>query len=343
MKKLLILIAALVFPVFAFAGGSDIVLTPEGTLYRVETVDVRGMEGMPTGASWALRVTSHTPTEASTMFVPGTLDGATHYNASLAYDEASDSLFVFWVKMPNMMSTELLFASYHGGFWTEPVSIDNAVFHYRTDLRIGVTHWAWETAEDGTRTKVPALGVHAIWWDESGYGEAARYAVITLQDGGVSGIELHDLSEFVDPSAAPAESVVLDPDFNRDIFRHPSIAVRPGSDGVDIVFGDIVTGYFHSIELEPAHLQGVITVPIGFAPGETIGAPSHFAAATTDLETLRGDEPGQLMFYFRDDAGNIQFIMHRNGVWTDLRTLALDETISYDAAVNALGRMIKGN
>lgn len=344
MRKLLIALIVSFVPLAAFAASSDVILTPTGTLYRIESVDVRGMDGMPADASYALRLTVHTADSSQAMYVPGTLGGGSHYNASLAYDDVTDTLFVFWVRMPNPMSTQLLFSSYHQGFWTEPVSIDNGIFHFRTSLRIAVTHWALETNDDGTTMRVPALAVHAIWWDESGDGEGARYALISLQDGSVSSIELHNLDDFVDPNANPAQAIVLDPSFNYDILKHPSISTNSSNDGVEVVFANLTTTEYHDIQLRPIHVHGVLTVPIGFKGGVAFGPPMAFSADTsTGVDTMHGNDPGDLIFYFRNDAGNLEFIRHHEGVWSDLKTIALGDTLSFDTAVGALERLAKDN
>lgn len=344
MKKLLIVLAVLFLPLAAFASASNVVLTPQGTLYTIDSVDVHGMEGTPTDAGLALQLTVHTADDTQTMLVPGTTAGGDHFNASLAYDDTTDTLFVFWVHMPNPMSTELLLSSYHQGFWTEPASIDNAVFHYRTNLRIAVTHWATETNDDGTTTPVSALAVHAIWWDESGTGESARYALISLQDGSVASIETHYLNDFIDSSTNPATPVVLDSTFNTDLFRHPAIFARPGNDGVEVVFGNLTTSQFHDIELRPIYVHGVLEVPIGFHGGVAFGPPAAFAAkSTTGIDTMRGDNPGDLVFYFKDDSGNLEFIRHHQGTWSDIKSIALGDSLSFDTAVGALERLTRGN
>ena len=164
----------------------DVLLTPDGTLYTIESIDNEGSS--TSGVIRYLRLTIQRPNERQqTAVVPESLTAGIHWRPALAYDAASQTLFIFWLKMPNAMSSELLLASYASGTWHPAVSIDNQPYHLRYNLRIGITHKL--ALSDQTYGDVPMLLIHAIWWEETGYGENARYAMFGVQKGLISAID----------------------------------------------------------------------------------------------------------------------------------------------------------
>ncbi|MGH9459522.1 MAG: hypothetical protein ACRD2J_17945, partial [Thermoanaerobaculia bacterium] len=193
MAAVLILLIALLVPAsLAGATASDVLLTPEGTVFTVEAQRGEMRFGSP------LVLSVHEGEETVSYTVPGTEDGAFHDNAALAYDAESDTLFLIWLRMPSVTFSEILFASFHDGEFTEPSSIEAAVFHLRYNLKVAVTHWINEEQEDGTYVRKRGLNVHAVWWDQTGAGELGRHAMISIRDGEVEAIQTADLLNYTD-------------------------------------------------------------------------------------------------------------------------------------------------
>ena len=363
MKRLLLTLAVLFASTFAFAqGAGDVIVTHEGTVYTIDAIAPPvDLETGKAPSKLALRVNVQSAEGVSSIWVPETLTGGTHHNATIAWDRQTGSLYVFWVKMPNPMSTELMFASYRDGVWTETSSIDNSIFTFRKNLQIVVTDWGheWQVSNpetgEGSMVRVSAPAVHAAWWQQDGYGESAQYALIALDNGAVSSISVHDLRDVVaelqqeGAEAGTYEPLSpLDPDFNRDFYEHPALQPNAALDAVDVFFADETTDTLHRIGLSPVRANGVLTIPIPSRlngvltipiPLHDIRPPMHFNSIVTGpIETIMGDGDEVLVHF--EDNGVVRYLHYEDGVWTELRGITLDGLLGRDRAVNALRSLV---
>jgi hypothetical protein len=337
MKRLFVLLAVVLAPVALFAqvaDDRDVLLTSDGTLYTIETNVNDG--SVPIDVVMFLRLTIQHGNERMQTVVPETLASGINWRPALAYDSESKTLFVFWLKMPNAMSSELMLASYANGRWQPAVSIDSQPFHLRYNLRIGISRRVAQLQKDGSYADVPALLVHAVWWEETGYGEVARYGLFVIEKGTVSSVELHDLSEF---AAVPDSAYNVDPNFNREILRHPAIVDTASPDSIDVVFGDMRTNAFNRVNLKPIS-DGRIHIPIGARPGgPRVPAPMSFSADWSGrIGVIAPGRDGKMLFY-NTSKNAISYIMF-DGTWSTVKSLPLNEKLSADAAVVALTRMM---
>lgn len=338
MKRILLAVALVLFPsvLFAQAPDRDMLLTPEGTLYSLESVSADKYPELKMDGSTVLALTIQDDNGKTTALVPGSLEEGTNTRPALAYDRDTDTLFAFWLRVPYTMSGELLFSSYHAGQWTPVSKIDDAKgYHSRSNLRIGVTHKVATLQFDGTYFDVAKLVLHAVWWEESGNGSKARYALLPIENGSVSSVEIHDLSEFLDLNS---KSFPADDSFNPEILRHP--AIIEGSNSVDIIFGDVPNHLFNRITLKPV-AEGRIHIPVGRREGDPrvrqIAAPASFKAPWTGRITtiVKGDG---MVLYNVSPTGVNYLILSDNG-WSTAKTIATSETVSADAAINAISKI----
>ena len=183
MKKTLLAFLVLLVPTLAFANGDrDDVLTGGGILYTVESVIPSSLIAGNSSNSKVLRLTVHDRDKKEESFLPATTNGGSHSQPALAYDDPTQTLFVFWQKQPSRMSSELLVASLRGGVWSEPQTIENSIFSFATNLRIGTTRYVSTQTNVGV-VKNQTTVFHVIWWEENPHGEFARYSLITLSAG----------------------------------------------------------------------------------------------------------------------------------------------------------------
>jgi hypothetical protein len=333
MKRFLLILALVLAPVAAFAqiADRDVLLTSDGTLYTIEsTFDANG------DTNRTLQLTIRQGNKTTTTFVPESLVGGQNWRPALAYDNDSRTLFVFWLSTPNIMSSALSFASYRDGKWTPAITIDDQPYHFRFNLRIGITRHVSTLQKDGTYADAPALLVHAVWWESTGTGEQARYALLEIQSSQVKSYELHDLSEF---TSVPDQPFAVNDDFNPEILRHP--AILPGSNSVDVVFGNTNTTSMNRVTLKPI-ADGRVHIPIGTRGGRPFAPPQAFNANWTGRISTIGSGPNNLVLYNLDkDSAN--YITYSNGEWSSVRTLALNPTFNGDAAVAAIAKMAASN
>lgn len=330
MKRLLLAFALLLFPLtlLAQAADRDVLLASDGTLYTIEsTFDANG------DSNRTLQLTIRQGANTTYTFVPESLNGGHNIRPTLAYDNATKTLFVFWIGQPNAMSSSLNFASYRDGQWQPAVTFDDQPYHFRYNLRIGITRHVSQLQKDGTYSDVPALLVHAVWWEASDLNtEQARYALLTIDNGSISSFEIHDLSEF---AVAPDAPFNVDASFNPEILRHP--AIIEGTDSVDVVFGDTVTHAINHVTLRPI-ADTRIHIPIGRG-GKPLAPPKSFSAPWTGRISMATGTEGKLAFYNMSSNG-VSYILFSDGDWSDVKTITTNSALTSDAAVAALNKML---
>jgi hypothetical protein len=337
MKRLLILLLALA-PVTAFGqtADRDVVLADDGTLYTVESTLAKDIAGLQTSSERVLTLTvQHGSDAPSTTVIPATTNGGWHVYPALAYDAPSKTVFVFWeAATSTFQNTELDFCAYHDGSFNAVASIDSAHWAARENLRIAITRTAEQHNDDGTTTTLPETTVHAVWWEDNGGAEWARYAMITVENGAASAIHVQDLGEFVNGAgSAPAASS----NASRELLRHPSVTETRTHESVDVLFGDMNFVTIRRVNIRPT-IQGRLRVPVG-RTGTNIPAPSANAMSSTPVDTLlNGDSVA--MYYDGQKPSTIDYLLFTNGNWSEVRTLTLSDKFSHDSAVAALQKLI---
>lgn len=327
-----LLALALTLPIAAaapVAWDNDMLLTNDGTVYTIESRFGLTAQG-------SLYLTTQRGETVSTSAVPAAVGDGSHTRPALAYDPESDTLFVFWQKAPSPVATELLFTAYHKGSWSEPTSIDRGAFRLRFNLRIGVTRKIEQVDADGNRAVVPGLTVHATWWEETGAGESARYAMLTIEKGVVTATVIRDLPEFV---TGPADARKDAGDVVSDVLRHPAL-FESGQETIDVVFGDTQTKKLHRVTLKPV-ADGRVRIPIGVKDTK-MNAPRNRLAPGGDssrISAVGGAADNDLVFY-TTSANTVRYMAYENGAWSAVRSISLNDKVTADAAVNALRRLV---
>jgi hypothetical protein len=149
---------------------------------------------------------------------------------------------------------------------------------------------------------------------------------------GEATIQVHDLASFVTAKSKPAD---IDPDFKPGILRHPAI-FEHDEKSVDIVFGDLETNAFHRVRISPiGHAR--VRIPVG-VHDRTFEAPK-FAMNSVDRIEAISPQPDRLVFFF-EQGGVIHYLVHRDGSWSEERTVAIDNVITREKAVAGIRRLV---
>jgi hypothetical protein len=319
----------------------DVLVTSEGVVYTVE--QQLPPAGTNIQATNILAVSVQNGADTSHTVVPESLNAGFHAGAALAFDAQSKTLFVLWIHMPNAMSSELLVASYHDGKWQPAVSIDDQPYHLRSNLRLGITRIVSQLQKDGTYADAPAFLLHALWWDVTGNGEQARYAMLPIENGTLSqsSIEIHSLEEFVAPSDDTFG--VVGSNFNPEILRHPAIVSSPMEKFVDVVYGDTAKNSIHHVTLQPiADVR--LHIPVGIGGGRPgpqphgLSAPPNFTADWQGAISVisRGDR----LVFANAGPTALSYIVYSNSAWTDVKSIPIDSNFPAMAALAALDKMV---
>ena len=343
-KRLVFALVLIAAPLLAFGDAANraLLLTNDGTLYTIESAYSEDL-GIQSASTQVLVLTTRDDQDnTTTTIVPETLLGGSHTNPALAYDSGSKSLFVFWQRaVSNGMSSDLVFCSYSNGKWSEATSVDSAKYHYSRNIQIAVTHKVDQIDEKGNHTSAKALTVHAVWWEDrptSSLNPWARYAMLSIENGLLTDIQVADLSLFTDVSKDVATP--HDEDFNNEVLRHPAIFESAAHDSVDVLFGDIVSNNMHRVTIVPTlkiAADGRLRIPVG-VKDSGIAAPKFRSDSDARVTAIAGDKDKVVLY--SNTKNGVSYVTYADGVWSPQRTLAVDGKMSADAAVEVLRRMV---
>ncbi|HYM60368.1 MAG TPA: hypothetical protein VEZ11_05700 [Thermoanaerobaculia bacterium] len=337
MKRILVALTLVLLSVAgsAQAADRDMLLTSSGTLYTIDSVYAQDYPSVQ-ASSWRFLILTVQKGAAApvTSIVPESLLPGVHMMPALAYDSDSDTLFVFWEKAPdNGISSDLAFCSYQNGTWSPATSLGVVDLHVRNNLRIGVTKTYEAKDKDGNTVVLPGLTVHAVWWEDSGSSESAGYAIFTIDKGAVAGFQTRSLLHMVDTTPTP---FLIAPDFSPEILRHPALFESPAHDTIDVVFGDFTTNGFHRLTLKPV-LDGRLRIPIGVR-NKDFGPPANFNSTSTGRISAISPDPDHLLFYYGTKTA-INYLLYKGG-WSPENSIAINDKLSAEAAVDAIRRML---
>lgn len=332
MKKLLLTLALLVFPLFAGATElSDMILSSTGTLFTI-SAEVPAADSQ-SQASMQLVLTERRGDEIRREVVPATTLPGSHTNGLLGYDPESGTMFVFWMQHFGIRYNQLLFCARDAeGTWSEATAFGSPL-NYRENVRVAITRKVLD--DEGAEST--GLSIHATWWEfnTATGAESAQYWMLPLENGKVVDATEVDLRQFIDPFVAtgPAD---LDP----SVFRHPQIISSTQQDNVSLVFGDPDSRNFLRVRFTPTRgvrAEGRLRVPVGRGDGG-FAAPQFRVASDARMDGVFGAR-NRVAFYTVVDK-HLEYVILSDGKWSDRLMIALDDQISNSAAVGALQRMI---
>jgi hypothetical protein len=341
MKKVLCVLAFLVLPVVAFADDQrEILLTSDGTLFVAEQVS-NDFNEIDSSVMAYIQLTARRGEETKRFIVPGTLEAGLHKNPALAYDDVSKTLFVFWQRTASLLHSELLFQTMTADFQWGPAAAFGDGWNMRENLRIAVTRRADEPAADGQSTiTVPQVNVHAVWWETDSWDgqESAQYAMLTVEKGAVIQTSIHQLFAYVDPTASDTRFVA---DSVPEVLKHPALFPSPQQDSVLVLFGEIRDRSFNRVRIRPAKIaaDARVHIPVGRTEGR--GAAPRFDSASNSerVGTLIGGDDRVALY--TSTANKLHYILFKDGKWSEDLAVPIDGSISRDAAINAVRRLIE--
>ena len=344
MKRLLFLILLVLVSTAASAGtiDRDVLVASDGTVYSIVSEPVGGDSGAGTMSS-ELALTVQRGTSFTRAIVPETLNSGINWRPALAYDADSKTLLLVWLRMPNAMSSEILVASYQNGKWEPAVSIDAKPYLVRYNLSVGITRRVSQLQKDGSYADAPALLLHAAWWEQTGVGEAARYALLNVEKGAIRSIELHDLRDFIDTPSATAEP---DANADRELIRHVAVLDGPAPDSIDVLFADAKTSTFHRVTLKPI-ADARVRIPVGRGPDAPGEVMVRFAAAKSLPTSWSGrtstvaSRDGKTIVFCNTRSDRVSYLSYNSTQnWSNVKEITLNDTVTADVAISALARMI---
>jgi hypothetical protein len=336
MKRLLAVFAFLTLgAAAAFGSPSDeVLLAPDGSVFAVSVVSG---EQLPEGSSatTALRLRIARGEEVSEQFVPASLTDGRNWNPALAYDRASETLFIFWVRAPQITTSELLICSFKDGEFGTPTVLDGGLFRYRENLQIAITRFALDEMINGLR---PVLAIHAIWWDTDGWDQGARYAQLQIAEGRAVVVDLRNAVDLL-LSEGNGEPMPAPEGFDERVLTFPTVTSSTMLDRVEVTFGEKETNRIHRADLVPVIAYGVLRPPIGIRRG-AVPAPIMAVGADSSIATLVDPLDDESLLLYSVEDSKVRYRVFEGGEWTETNSIALDTHVTEAAAVDALKRRL---
>jgi hypothetical protein len=336
MKNILLALVLLAVSSAALAAEPEILLTPGGTFYSIESVSAEDHPEISSPATRFLMFSMHQGDVVHEGVVPATMAPGTHTEAAIAYDSESKRLFVFWRHSRTLAESELLFSSLdENGQWSEPSSVDKAALRYRQNFRIGITRKTEVIDENGRHTIVPETNVHALWWDSGDY-EAARYAMMTIQNGVVTSTFVSYVSE-LESNPVPLSPVSVEP--TSDLLKSTTIVEAPGRETIELVYGDLTANNFRRLRLKPV-IDVRIRIPVGVRQA-TVPSPKFDVTSTEEAFTLPGEGDNFVVGALGDEA--VRYVTFDGTAWSEAHSLRLGKNLTKASAMTAIHRMVNTN
>ncbi len=345
-------LAALLLAAFAAPAAADekSLLSADGTLYEVHSglaadLGLAGEDLEPNDyvIEWAARRQDGTLTVG---IVPGTQNRNVKRNLDLAFDESSRSLLLLWkeeVTPLNVLQLGIL----RDGAWTTSTLLPNLGFSkaFNPQMRLSHSTVRWNDAEGRPVTHNRSI-LSIVWWEESQYA-LARYAPIFLDEENfdLSKVAVYDLPLLVGPSGPTAYE-----DVPSAAYLFPSLHFDGPSGAILASFADLHSKKNVVIRITfPTDLgtpgDRNITwmrrhIPIVGVVGESPLAPTA-PVRVSSMGTTIGSSY-RPTFHWRD-GNRLLYTRYDGREWASVKTIPLDETMSYERALALVVGMASSN
>jgi hypothetical protein len=315
-----VLISTFLAATSAFAGKVDTVLTPDSTLYSIET----------TAARTALALTRRNGEVRETVLVPTTTDAAFESDARLAFDGTTNTLYVLWHRS-DANSDEIRLASMNAdGEWSQPLLVTSGAAARRAGLQVLLSR---PTVAEGA---APVTLVHAAWWSV-GRSVAAEYALVAFEGGEHASTIVTSLDELANSRGNEAAGNEAE---DTGSAAHPPLALARAENGIDVVFGKDRSTAVTRVQIEPRRVAGNARMwkPVGRGSHHT--GPARLVTANSD--PVQAFIANNRVVLYTPDA-KFRFMVFENGRWSPIRMIELDAKLTSEQMLEQLRRTVEEN
>jgi hypothetical protein len=323
-------------------------LAPDGTLYVVRA-GFAGNLGIAGGgispSSFVIEWTSRSQDGTVALgVVPDTEDQNVKSNLDLAYDELSGSLVLLWKEQISILNY-LHLAVFRGGVWTQTDLLPNLGFFQAYNPRMLLAHQTvkYQNA-DGNAVAVTRSILSIIWWEESQYAQA-RYAPIFLdEDLSASDVKIYDLPATIGGAGAVNYGVR-----NPGSYMYPALQFDGSSGAILASFADLNADRQFVLRITyPDDLgrSGPTNATWLRRRIPVVGVTSEGPIADTPamqyaVSTVIGASYKPTLLWRADNA--VGYTRFDGKKWSSVKTIPLDDSMSYDRALRLVEEMATKN
>lgn len=319
-------------------------LTPDGTLYHVQSGLYRSFEPEGTAAQPGDIVIRWDSLDqagvALSGIIPGTDNADPKDQFDLAYDSLSKSLVLVWNDRIQVFNS-IQFAILQKGIWTQSQLIPSAMFSFASHPQLLITHQIVQDM-DVNQSEYDSLRsiISVVWWEGS-IRPRARFAPIFVENGSIdlSDIHIYDLPELVGSRTVAGSGILENP-----LYEAPALQQDGMSSTILATFADVATETLQVARITfPSDFRHVIAPQHGRHVVVILGHSSApILSAVPPSPTLLGTVVGSSYLptvFWQSEPGNVHFASTDGATWSDTRSVPLTRSLSADAAVTLIRRM----
>lgn len=324
-------------------------LTTDGTLWAIRTGTL-GDLGDDVGldpATYAIEWSSIAQDGSIQQGVlTSSASGNPKTNLDLTFDEPTGSLVILWREDAPILN-QLHLAVLQAGQWSYVDLVPNVAFPQAFNPQMLLSHQTVTTTDDqGNPSSKSRSILSIIWWEEASVAQA-RYAPIFLDEPiSTAAQQVFDL-----PVAIGGGGPTSYDGIPASAYMYPSLRLSGPGGGILASFADLNAQKQYVIRIDyPTQLgnpddgKNLVwqrrRIPVvGFA----ISGPLNRALPeTAQVGTLIGSSYNPTL-YWKDDVNAVKYTRFDGTNWSDIRTIALSDGLSYDAALRLLEAMAARN
>ncbi len=343
--RLLLLAAALVaLPRAASAFEEKSLLTSDGTLHVLRSgaaVDLgvtdAGISPQASLIEWSSRAQDGT---VSVAILPDTVSYSAKHGLDLQYDEQTATLLVLWTEDISAFS-QIRVGVLRGGAWTNSMLLPSAGISRAYNPKMLVTHRTatYLDENDAPVTKTSSI-LSVVWWEEAASAQA-RYATLFLDETNFdpTALAIYDLPALLGTAGDTSYA-----DLPTGAYLSPGLQADGLSGSVLVSFADLHDQKFKVVRVEfpqdwgkPSDSASVNWkrrhIPIvGVTTEGPIARMSPNAADTRDgVRTTIG--AGYRPTLSWSDGTSLRFTRLDGADWAPVRSIAIDDQMTYDKAL----------
>ena len=345
--RVLLLGAAVLFG-NAFAQAEErSLLTPDGTIYHVQSGLYSSFEPNGTAAApgdFVIRWDSRSQGgQTLSGIIPGTDSPEIKNDFDLAYDSFSRSLILVWNNRFSLINS-IEFAVLQSGIWTRADLLPTNIFTFASNPSILITHQTVQTLDaDGKEVDTPRSIASIVWWEGS-VKPRARFAPIFIEKDGIdtSSIQIYDL-----PEVTGSSSILMPEILDNPLYKQPLLQADGLLSGIIACFADVATGSLRVTRIDfPSDFRSSID-PLGgrhsivILGTQTAPLPSIPSTAIKVGTVIGGGyEP---TVYWQTDTSGVNYVIYSGAAWSQPRTVALTPTLNVENAISLIDAMAVRN
>ena len=335
-------------------------LTTDGTLHDLRSgtaielgVDGPGVRPDSNLIEWAAKAQDGT---VSMAILPDTVSGSVKRGLQLAYDDQTGTLVLLWTEDGSYSQVRV--GTYSSGTWTTAWLLPSQGISKAYNPQMQITHQPvfWLDSSDTPQTKTASI-LSIVWWEEALVGQA-RLATVFLDEQSFdpANLTIYDL-----PSVTGGGGPVSYDGIPGGAYLYPAVQADGLSGAVLASFADLNAQKERVLRLQFPNNWGKPSdtdpnsansvnwkrrhIPIvGVASEGPVARIAPEAAETRDgVRTIIGRGYAPTLSWGTAANSAVSYTRWNGTDWDPVRSIAIDDTMSYEKALGLVSGMAQRN